>query len=210
MPHLEQPIMADNTIIPISTNFLTKVERLFKAGAITISAGFIGLLCVVYAGFRSSDTDAVVHGTGCVLILSSLSLFLYASRRAHGATEALRVDLPLLDDLQRTAFQVTEIADITQSFAFKHLMRAQRTFTAAAPILEKIPIVGPAYKRSGFVDFSEISSRLAMATLESNNRIRLLQDAIRNADLRGIQEYGRQLDAALVRLRSTLNIETDA
>jgi hypothetical protein len=130
-----------------------------------------------------------------------------ASRRARRAALSLRDDLPLLDDLQQTAFRVTEIADVTQTFAFKHLMRAQRAFTTINGIVEKVPFVGAAVKRAGFIDMAEVSGKLATATMEANNRIRLLQDALRNADLKGVQEYGRQVDAALVQMRKTLAVD---
>src|SRR6478736_890553 len=133
-----------------------------------------------------------MHGAGCLLVAVCLSLMLIASRRAKLAALSLKEDLPMLDDLQRTALRATEIADVTQTFAFKHLMRAQRAFTSVTAIVDKIPFIGTAVKRR--IDgMGDASSRLATATMEANNRIKLLQVSLRNADLQGIREYGRQV-----------------
>ena len=196
--------MSEQAMVPISANLTSKVQMLFRAGRVTLSLGYIGLVLVVVSGINGGEWAALLHGTGCTLIFLSLTLVVVASRKARSATMSLREDLPLLDDLQMTAFRVTEIADVTQTFAFKHLMRAQKAFTTINSIVEKIPFVGTAVKRAGFIDMGEVSARLATATLEANNRIRLLQDALRHADLKGVQEYGKQVDAALAQMRKTL------
>ena len=202
--------MSEQAVVPISANLLKKVRLLFRAGRITISLGYIGLVLVLAAGVIGGEAQVLLHYIGCALIFLSLTLVVVASRRARGATASLKSDLPLLDDLQLTALRVTEIADVTQNFAFKHLMRAQRAFTSINAMVEKVPFVGSAVKRAGFIDLGEVSSRLATATLEANNRVRLLQEALRNADLKGVQEYGRQVDVALAQLRKTLDADAGA
>lgn len=201
--------MTEESITPISASFTIKVQRLFRAGGATVAMGLAGLALIVIYGPRSSDSTSLLHGAGCLLVAVCLSLMLVASRRAKQAAQSLQEDLPILDDLQRAALRVTEIADVTQTFAFKHLMRAQGAFTSITAIVEKVPFIGAAVKRRT-TNMSEVSSRLATATMEANNRIRLLQTALRTADLAGIREYGRQVDAALAQLRKTLDAETDA
>lgn len=198
-------IMSDNSMVPLSASLAGKVNRLFRASTATLLAGFFGLLLVVVSGTRgASDANTLVHGTGCLLILYSLVLILVANQKAKRAALSLKEDLPLLDDLQSTVYRVTELADVTQNFAFKHLMRAQRALSAIDAIVGNIPFVGTAVRRR-IVDLGDIPARLATATLEANGRIRLLQEALRNADLKGVREYGRQVDAALAQLRQTLD-----
>jgi hypothetical protein len=202
--------MSEESMVPLSATLAGKVDRLFRASTATVLAGFFGLLLVIVAGTRSGgETTALMHGAGCALILYTLALVLVANRKAKIAARSLKDDLPLLDDLQQTVYRISEMADVTQNFAFKHLMRAQRALSSIESMVGKIPFIGAAVKRR-VVDLNEVSARLSAATLEANGRIRLLQEALRNADLQGVREYGRQVDAALANLRKSLDAEPHA
>lgn len=200
--------MTEQSITPISPAFSIKLQRLFRASGSTLLAGFFGLALVVASGPKDGDASTLVHGAGCVLVLACQVLILLANRKAKDAARSLQGDLPILDDLQRTALCVAEIADVTQTFAFKHLMRAQGAFTSITATVQRIPIVGASVK-SRIGDLGEASSRLALATMEANDRIRLLQESLRKADLDGIREYARQVDSSLARIRKTLDARAD-
>jgi hypothetical protein len=147
---------------------------------------------------------------GCLLTLSFLVFFLYASLYARRVSRSVAEELPLIDSLQRTAYQATELASVTQSFAFKHLEKIQLGIKIITPMIESLPVVGPAAKRAGLTDSTRLYSAIVSATEGTKTTVRELQEAIRKGDLKGIQEYGKQLEEAVSNLKFALRSQPDA
>ena len=151
-----------------------------------------------------------MFSVGCVLTFVCLFFFLFSSLRARRVTQRLKEDLPLLDALQKTAYQVTELASVTQSFAFKHLAKVQRAIDSVSPLIEALPVVGPAAKKAGLTDSARLSTVIVAATEGTKEVVLRLQEAIRTGDLDEIQKYGKQLDVALTDLKVALKVDIAA
>lgn len=201
--------MPNEAIVPISNALAKPMERLFKVGGFALAFGFSGIVLMVVANLVDRQLLVPMFAVGCFLTISCLAFFVYTNLKARNASRSLKEDLPLLDALQKTAYQVAEVAAVTQSFAFKHLTKIQQAVDAIAPLIESLPVVGQAAKKSGLTDSARVSSVIVSATENTKNVVLHLQEAIRAGDLKEIQKYGKQLDTALSELKSALKTNPD-
>ena len=202
-------VMPNEPIVPISGALSRPMERLFRAGGFALAFGFSGLFLIVVANLSDGQLRIPMFLAGGLLTFSCLAFFIYTNIKAKNAARSLKEDLPLLDALQKTAYQVAEVAAVTQSFAFKHLAKIQQAIDVVAPLIESLPVVGQAAKKAGLTDSTKVSSVIVSATESMKITVLHLQEAIRKGDLKEIQKYGRQLDLALFELKSTLKADAD-
>ena len=202
--------MSQEEIVPISRTLAKPMANLFKVGGFALAFGFAGLVMMIIATFTSGHLRLSVFTIGCLLTLSCLAFFLYASLHTRRVSRSVAEDLPLIDALQRTAYQATELASVTQSFAFKHLEKIQLGTKIIVPMIDSLPVVGSAAKRAGLTDSTKLSSAIVSATKETKTTVLELQEAIRKGDLKGIQEYGRQLEETVSNLKLALRSQPDA
>jgi len=195
--------MEKEKIIPISSALSKPMETLFRVGGFALSFGFAGFFLMILAVFTTGSLKIPMFVVGAVLTSVCLAFFLYSSLRT-------RPDLPLLDALQQTAYQTAELAALTQSFAFKHLEKIQRTIEVVAPMIESLPIVGPAAKRAGLTSGTRLSSAIVAATEGSKATVLQLQEAIRKGEPKDIRRYGKQLSQAVDNLKVALRQQPDA
>jgi hypothetical protein len=207
---MQEAIMSQEDIVPISRTLAKPMANLFKVSGFALTFGFAGLVMMIIATLTSGHLRLPVFIIGCLLTLSFLVFFLYASLYARRVSRSVAEELPLIDSLQRTAYQATELASVTQSFAFKHLEKIQLGIKIITPMIESLPVVGPAAKRAGLTDSTRLYSAIVSATEGTKTTVRELQEAIRKGDLKGIQEYGKQLEEAVSNLKFALRSQPDA
>jgi len=196
-------------IVPISGALSKPMERLFRTGGFALAFGFAGLFLIIFAGISSGAMRVAIFVVGCVLTFSCLAYFVYTNLKAKKATRSLKEDLPLLDALQKTAYQVAEVASVIQSLAFRHLSKIQEAVDAVAPVLEAWPVLGEAARKAGLTNSARMASIIVAATESTKEIVQNLQEAIRVGDLKEVRTYGRQLDHALSQLKSVLSADSD-
>ena len=86
----------------------------------------------------------------------------------------------------------------------------QAAISAIAPMIESLPVVGPAAKRAGLTNAAKLSEAIVVATDGTKATVLELQEAIRKGELREIKKYGRQLEEAVGKLKLALRHESDA
>jgi hypothetical protein len=202
--------MSQDQIVPISGALAKPMEDLFRAGGFALSFGFAGLALMIIAVFSAGQLQIPLFVIGTLLTFACLAFFLYTSLRARSTVQRVSEDLPLLDALQRTALQATELASVTQSFAFKHLEKIQTTIATVAPMIESLPVVGPAARRAGLTNAAKLSEAIVVATDGAKATVLELQGAIRKGDIREIAKYGKQLEEAVAKLKLALKHDADA
>jgi hypothetical protein len=201
--------MADDFITPISDGLSKPLERLFRVGGFALAFGFAGLLLMVFAGMSKRHLSLPVFVAGFLLTFICLAFFVYSNIKAMKATRILKEDLPLLDALQNTAYQISEVAALTQSLAFKHLQKIKLAVDAVAPYIENVPFIGDAAKKAGLTSSVNISTVIVTLTDSTKNTVLSLQSSIREGNLKDIQKYGKQLELTLKELRAALQSDTD-
>jgi len=193
-----------NPVVPISNSISNALERLFKTGGFALAFGFAGLLLALCATVVRGQLILPMFYVGCILIFFCLGYFALSRARTREVTRRVKDDLPLLDGLQGIALQLTDLAAITQSVAFKHLPTIQRGVKTVLPLIERLPIVGPAARNSGLAEAAKLSDAIVGITESAKNTIRELEDAIRSGDLNRLRNYSTNLSEAITSLSSML------
>jgi hypothetical protein len=206
----QEAIMSQEEILPISRTLEKPMASLFKVGGLALTIGFAGLVMMIIATFTSRQPQLPIFIIGCLLTLSCLAFFVYTNLHIRRVLRSVSENLPVVDALQRTAYQATELASVTQSFAFKHLEKIQLGIKIITPMIESLPVVGPAAKRAGLTDSTRVYSAIVSVTEGTKTTVLKLQEAIRKGDLKGIQEYGRELEEAVSSLKLALRSHPDA
>lgn len=199
--------MSQEHIVPISGSLAKPMEDLFRAGGFALSFGFAGLVLMIIAVFSDGQLQIPLFVIGALLTFACLAFFLYTSLRTRSTVQRFAEDLPLLDALQCTALQATELASVTQSFAFKHLEKIHATISTVAPMIESLPVVGPAAKRAGLTNAAKLSEAIIDATDGTKAVVLELQGAIRKGDIQEISRYGNLLKEAVAKLKVALRNE---
>lgn len=202
--------MNSKQLVPISDSLSKALERLFKAGGFALAFGFGGLFLVVVSTLAPVNLKIPMFVVGCSIISICLLFFLFSSFRTRQVTKRIKDDLPLLDALQRTALQLIEFASLTQSFAFKHLSEVQKAVETVSPLIEALPIVGPAAKSIGLTDAARISEVIVDATESTKDVVNDLQEAIQSGNLKAIKAYSFKLEATLASLKTALKVDAGA
>lgn len=202
--------MPKDPVVPISESLSKALERLFKAGGFALAFGFAGLLLIVLANLSDSELKLPMFVVGCTLTFVCLFFFLFSSLRTRQVTQRIKDDLPLLDTLQRVSLQVADFASLTQSFAFKHLSKVQKAVETVSPMIESLPIIGPAARNSGLTNAAKVSGVIVGATETTKEIVLEIEEAIRSGDLKALDAYASKLEAALVSLKSALKVDSDA
>lgn len=200
--------LSQEQIVPISGYLAKLMKDLFYVGGFALAFGFAGLLLMMVANFNGGNLQIPLFVIGALLTFACLAFFLYTSLRAKSTVQRVAEDLPLLDALQRTAFQATELASVTQSYAFKHLEKIQVTISIVVPMIESLPGVGPIIKRFGLTNVTKLSEAIVVATDGTKAIVLELQEAIRKGDLKEILHYEKQLEVAVRKLKAELKNET--
>lgn len=194
----------DEVVVPISDSLSNALSKLFKLGGFALAFGFAGLLLTLTANFSPEQLTLPMFAVGSVLTFACLSYFLVSSLRTRQVAQRLKDDLPLLDTLQRAALQVTEFASVSQAFAFKHLTKIQKAIETVSPMIEALPLVGPAARSAGLTDSAKISGLIVSTTESTKDVVLGLQDAIRSGNLKAIQLYTMKLESVLAELKTSL------
>jgi hypothetical protein len=196
--------MNDNPIVPITDSLARAIEKLFITGGFALAFGFAGLFLIIFANFAGEILKIPVFVAGCILTFSCLLFFVISSFRTRQVAKRIKDDLPLLDVLQRVTLELTDLVATTQSFAFKHLSKIQRTIETIIPLIENIPLIGQAVKDSGLADAAKLSNVIVAATDSAKTIVQKLEAAIRSGDVKEIKKYASDLDIALRTLKSAL------
>lgn len=80
----------------------------------------------------------------------------------------------------------------------------QRGVKTVLPLIEKLPILGPAARNPGLAEAAKLSDAIVGITESATHTIRELEDAIRSGDLKRLREYYAGLSDAIASLRSML------
>ncbi len=202
--------MPKDSVVPISESLSKALERLFKAGGFALAFGFGGMVLIVFASLSEGVLKVPIFTAGCLMTFVCLFFFVFSSVRTRQVTDRIKDDLPLLDTLQLVALQVADLASLTQSLAFKHLLRVQKAVETVSPMIESLPIIGPIAKNSGLTDAARISGVIVEGTETTKEIVVEMQKAIRSGDLKALERYASKLEGALSSLKAALKADSDA
>src|SRR5215475_8743767 len=124
----------------------------YKAGGLGLAFLTLGA-SLLLAAFRWNDRGVFTYfilGIGTLLIFSTLTLFYFKDlKKLMNAHERIQQNAELIDTIQQTALEMTELADSLQALVFKHAAQVKQTIEALTPYVKGLPLVGPILETQG-------------------------------------------------------------
>lgn len=184
----------------------TSLERLFKAGGLSLVFIFVGFATMIIGHFYISPLSVYIFGVGAFLSLSILTLFLYTQVR--GATEARRIvkeNKELLDSAQDIAIGLTNTISETQSLLFKHAEDIGRLLEIATPFLSQLPFLN----NVNLAETLNVNNVIVNVSGKSKDIVDDIHKALVNGDINGLKKYSDDLKKSANELRKSLGKETN-
>lgn len=180
------------------------IERLFKAGGLSLVFIFVGFVAMIFGHFYASPLSGYIFGFGTFLNAAILVLFLYA--QIYGVQHTRKVvkeNKALLDTTQDIAIGLTNTISETQSLMFKHAEEIGRILELAVPFLSQLPILNK-------VDLSEtlnVNAVIVSTTGKSKEIVDDVHKALITGDVEEIGKYSKDLKRTTEALKQALSKE---
>ena len=112
----------ENTVKRLSDALASPILKAYKAGGFGLVLVFVGTLLLLAAMFFGEGLPRYIAATiGTLMILLVLLLFyLQDIRKLQQASDSIKSNAELVDTIQQTAIELTDLASHLQSLAFKH------------------------------------------------------------------------------------------
>lgn len=200
--------MTKDSVVSASESISKALERLYRVGGFALAFGYAGLLMLIFAP-ASGALQLPTFIVGSTIIFACLSYFLFINLRTRRVTQRIMGDLPLLDNLQKVALQLADFASLTQSLAFKHILKIQKDIETVSPIIESLAVIGAAAKFAGITDAAKFPAVIVDTTEATKEIVLKIQKAIAYGDLKALDVYAVKRDVALSNLREALRGNDD-
>lgn len=177
---------------PLSEAIFEPVNKAYKAGgfglAFLTSGAFLMLI-----GFLLSDRGPLTYllvGTGFLLIISTCLLFYLKDIRPLMKIQThIEENTELLDAIQRSALEMTELASDLQALAFKHASQVSAVIQVIRPQIRALPVVGKLADSDALLTADTLSANIVQTTRKAKQIIHDIEDALTKADPTCLKKY---------------------
>jgi len=181
--------------------------RAYKAGGFGLAFLALGA-SLLLAAFRWNDRGVFTYfilGIGTLLIFSTLTLFYFKDlKKLMNAHERIQQNAELIDTIQQTALEMTELADSLQALVFKHAAQVKQTIEALTPYVKGLPLVGPILETQGESLAKTLDPNIVKTTETIKYVIRDLKTALIKSDPSNLNKYLEQLRKYRIEVRDLL------
>jgi hypothetical protein len=184
--------MSQETLKPLSDALFDPVSRAYKAGGLALAFLTLGAFLMLVAFLRSTKDTAsyVILCTGFILVISTcLLFFLKDIRPLFNAQKSIDQNRELIDAIQRTALEVTELASVLQALAFKHASELAAGLHVLRPQIRALPVIGKLADSDLIVRTDSLSSAIVEYTSKTKQVIEEVKTALVSSDPQGLQKY---------------------
>ncbi len=207
-------------IRPLANAIAVPVIRAYKVGGLGLVFVVIGtFLLVIAVAAPRGPLSYAVGGVGTLTILAVLAQFYYQSLRPlHDVRVNIKANEELINSIQVSAIQATELCYHLQSLAFKHADKVAPVVSLARQKLREvtiIPIFGNTPLARGMAEFADsealvsaqdLSASIVEITDAARSVMTNLHRALVNADPKPIKSYCEQLRGIDNRVRDILKL----
>jgi cell fate (sporulation/competence/biofilm development) regulator YmcA (YheA/YmcA/DUF963 family) len=181
---------------PLSEAISTPITQAYKAGGLGLTFLTLGAMLMLIAFFSKSREALtyVIFGVGTVLIFATLAFFYFKDmRKLVRAQSSVEKNKELIDTIQRTAIEMTELAYTLQALTFKHADQVSNAIQFIRPQLKSLPIVGKYADSEAVVRTEVLSTNIVHTTLKVKAVIEDLEAALIKSDPKNLKKYLDQL-----------------
>lgn len=189
-------------IKPLSEAITAPLSGLYKAGGLALVLIFIGTLLLLVALFFGQGITTYLVGVPGALIIFMVLLRFYLRdiKKLHEVHRSIQKNGELIDTIQKTAIEMTDLASNLQALAFKHAEEVAELISAyrhvVLPLLSKIPSaskIGQLADNSYIVRVEDLSASIVKTTASTKHIIDDVKSALIEANPILLKKYLDQL-----------------
>jgi hypothetical protein len=197
-----------SAVRPLSEALSEGITKVYTLGGLALTFVFAGtLLLIIGVIIGTGPVSYLIAGVGATLILVVVALFYQRDiKRLRDARRAVDTNAELIDAVQETAVNMTELAFHLQALAFKYadqiavLITSQRERVrelASTPPLSLVPGVGLLADRlidnEYVVRASDLSAAIVKTTESAKTVIEEVNSALVKSDPTALKKYMREI-----------------
>jgi hypothetical protein len=183
---------------PLSNAVATPIERAYRAGGLVLGLLTLGaiLMLAPYLFGNRDLVSYVVLGLGAALILSVVVYFYVIEMpKLRVVRNKIRENEELVDTVQQTAIEATQLALHLQALAFKHADQVARIIQTVRPMMKSLPLVGKYADNPALVRAQDLSASIVDTTRTLNEIVGDIQSALIASDAGDLKKYLARLEA---------------
>jgi ABC-type multidrug transport system fused ATPase/permease subunit len=181
---------------PLSEAISTPIMAAYKAGGLGLSFLTLGAIMMLIAFFWN-DRGVLAYITlsvGVILIFATLAFFYFKDlRKLVKAQNSIQKNKELIDTIQQTALEMTELAYTLQSLTFKHADQVSTVIQFVRPQLKSLPLIGKYADSPAMLKTETLSVNIVYTTQKVREVINDLEKALIASDPSNLKKYLGQL-----------------
>ena len=177
---------------PLSDAIIEPLNKAYKAGGFGLTILSLGSFLMLLAFFQAEKgmLSYIFLFVGLIMVLlPALYFFLKEVRPLMRAQNSIKQKKELIDTVQRTAIEMTELASDLQSLAFKHANQIAGFIQVVRPQLKKIPFASKLAENEVIMKSEAMSSTIVETTLKAKGIIKDVETALTKSDPDSLKKY---------------------
>lgn len=200
--------MSNETYIkPLSDAIASPIMKAYRAGGFGLVLIFVGTLLLLATMFFGQGLPRyIVAIVGTLMIFSVLILFYFQDiKKLKQASKSIDLNAELVDTIQQTAIEMTDLASHLQSLAFKHAeevaslinqLRERLSHIQSLPLLSGIPgieKIAAVSENRHVVRASDLAASIVKSTESAKEVIQEVRISLVECDPKRLTKYLAEL-----------------
>nr|WP_281723017.1 hypothetical protein [Nitrosomonas nitrosa] len=180
----------------LSEAIATPIEKVYRTGGFGLTLLIIGTIFMLTAYFGEKGIIShILLGIGALLVLIIVIFFYFNEmNKLVLAKQHIRENKELVDAVQQTAIEATELALNLQALAFKHADQMAQIIQTVRPLMKNLPVVGKYADSPNLVHAQDLSEAIVDTTQTLNEIVTDIQTALISSDASGLKKYLARLE----------------
>jgi hypothetical protein len=212
----------ESSVKPLSDAIATPILKAYKAGGFGLVFVFVGTLLLLVALFFGEGLPRyIAAAVGTLMIFFVLVLFYFQDiKKLQQASVTINRNAELVDTIQQTAIEMTDLASHLQSLAFKHAdevavlitqIRERLAQIKSLPIVSGIPgidKIAAISENKHIVRANDLAASIVKSTETAKEIIKEVRIALVECDPKRLSKYLTELRALDEKTKALLTGQT--
>ena len=181
---------------PLSDAISEPLRKAYVAGGFGLALLTLGAALMLTAFFwqQQGPVRYVILATGLVLVLFTLAyVYLKELRRLSKVQASVKSNKEMLDTIQLTAVELTELVFDLQSLAFKHAAEASQILASIRPFLRSLPLLSKVAESEAMNSAETLAQAIVDGTQKTKRVILDIKQALIESNSSHLTDYVQEL-----------------
>jgi hypothetical protein len=191
---------------PLSDAIIEPITKAYRVGGFGLAFLLLGAIMILLGALISvGDFVYPLAFVGLLLIVIPCYFFYVKEIRPVSAARKLAAqNREMVDAVQATAIEVTNLTLVLQALAFKHAGQMVEVLEAARPQIKAIPVIGGAIDSRLLGKTDELARTIVSATGNVQEIVESIQEALVHSDAKRLQVYLQQVKQVEAQVKTVL------